>query len=355
MAANALSPNEQKTLHGLVTHPSANDRVLGLKIGLKMSTVTAIKNRLKRRGLFVPVRVPALERLGWETISFAIGRLNPLVRFSTLTKQVHKVVDPIPEIVHMTMDPQAFHIMMYHRKYSDLHRTMKAIEVGLGGNELLLRSIDFYHFPFDQSHVMSVADHAPPISAVLGRKFDVNKTKGFGDFAPPPQRHLTRVERTALLGLVKHTTIPDNRIAQHIGVTRQSVTKMRKRFEREGLMQPHKVPDLRQLGIQLEGIAYFEWAPDSTFRKRRKQLGKGLPPTPVTTLVAQDGGAFVRGFDTSIESLQTSLEGFISTLAKENMLRRTPDVLFLDHSRSVDIKFYQYTPLMEKYLSGDED
>ena len=43
-----LSTNEKKVLYGLVKYPLDNDRELALKLNFKMSTLTAIKNRLKK-------------------------------------------------------------------------------------------------------------------------------------------------------------------------------------------------------------------------------------------------------------------------------------------------------------------
>ena len=80
MALKDLSPNEKAVFHALVKYTSLNDRELSEQVAVKLSTVTAIKNRLKSRGYFMTVRVPQLQRLGSIEIA---GHLSALSASST--------------------------------------------------------------------------------------------------------------------------------------------------------------------------------------------------------------------------------------------------------------------------------
>ena len=71
-----LSDNEATVLKGLCLEPWAIDRELAKALGLKMSTVTAIKNRLKRRKAYRKANIPAYNRLGYMLLSTSMTRMD---------------------------------------------------------------------------------------------------------------------------------------------------------------------------------------------------------------------------------------------------------------------------------------
>src|SRR5512136_700682 len=68
MAKRGLTPNEKQVLYGLVRHPVLNDRELSELLDVKVSTVTAIRRRLRHAEYFTTRRVPMMHRLGWELL-----------------------------------------------------------------------------------------------------------------------------------------------------------------------------------------------------------------------------------------------------------------------------------------------
>ena len=69
MAKRGLTGNEKQVLYGLIHHPVLNDRELSELLGVKVSTVTAIRRRLRRAEYFVTRRLPMMHRLGWEILA----------------------------------------------------------------------------------------------------------------------------------------------------------------------------------------------------------------------------------------------------------------------------------------------
>jgi len=78
MSRNELSNNEKLVLYGLTRYPLDNDRQLSEKVNLKMSTITAIKNRLKTRNYYFTARIPMLNDLGCELVNIIYGRIYPM-------------------------------------------------------------------------------------------------------------------------------------------------------------------------------------------------------------------------------------------------------------------------------------
>ena len=71
-----LSTNERVVLLGLIKFPDLNDRQITEKVGLKLSTFTAIKNRLKKNDYFQTVRHPNMSILGSELMFVLFANLS---------------------------------------------------------------------------------------------------------------------------------------------------------------------------------------------------------------------------------------------------------------------------------------
>jgi hypothetical protein len=64
MTSKKLTKIDKSVLLGLCQTPWANDREIAEAEKIKMSTVTASKNRLKRDGIYKKAYFPAYERIG---------------------------------------------------------------------------------------------------------------------------------------------------------------------------------------------------------------------------------------------------------------------------------------------------
>ena len=100
MIHGRLNKNEKLVLYGLVKYPLFNDRELAEKIKLKMTTVTAIKNRLKKNGYYYTVRIPVLQNLGCELLMASLLSFNPTKTVDE-TFPVHNEVigESVPEVI----------------------------------------------------------------------------------------------------------------------------------------------------------------------------------------------------------------------------------------------------------------
>ena len=116
---NDISVNERKVLYAVVKWSTANDRVLSKKIGLKMSTVTAIRNRLKRAGWFKTVRIPLLGRLGCEMMVVDCFRISPTIKPEDAVKGFKEILGPVGSCIYAFAD--RFHLITIrlHTTYSD--------------------------------------------------------------------------------------------------------------------------------------------------------------------------------------------------------------------------------------------
>ncbi len=137
MASKALSEREQAALFGLVTNPLLNDRELSEKIDFKQSTLTAIKNRLKRRGYMTPKRIPHFAKLGCELLTISYGHLNPLINVERIKKiQEHLPGDSNHQFFALAESSNAL-IFTVAKRFTDAKRAVEKIEHRFHSEDLI--------------------------------------------------------------------------------------------------------------------------------------------------------------------------------------------------------------------------
>ena len=71
-----LSKNEQAVLYNLVKHPDQSDREIYTRIGMKQSTYSTLKKKLRREGYFHTAYTPIFQHLGCELLVLWYVTLN---------------------------------------------------------------------------------------------------------------------------------------------------------------------------------------------------------------------------------------------------------------------------------------
>jgi DNA-binding MarR family transcriptional regulator len=357
MAPTPISQNEQLTLYGLTRYPTYNDRQVSETLKIKMSTVTAIKNRLKRQGLFQTVRVPYMYPLGCEIVSICYARLNPLVPHQTMVKTMSKVLGELPECVWAVTDPSNLLAVTVSRNYTDIKRCVeKAFNQFIENDYLEHDTFEMTHYPYGQSAFFRYFDYAPLIQFTFDLDFKEPGRPIQTGLEKMDVRHLTRIEKKTLMGLVRYPDLLDNSVAKKIGVTRQSVTKMKKRFETEGLLNALKIPNVQALGFDILLYIRPRFNPQMPLKKKdwQKNILKAYDMSRWVFIASTDleAGLVVMGKD--YRTIQNNIVNAVATYKKMEFLKEYPDIKFMSLQDTVVLKNHDYAPLLEKVFADTE-
>jgi DNA-binding MarR family transcriptional regulator len=275
----ALTPNERRVLGGLVQRPTLNDRELSEALGIKGSTVTASRRRLRRAEVFVTRRVPMMHRLGWELLFAGYGTL-PLERGADAGSRMRQAIEGrFPTIFHVLQAPDHFVFLGSAPDYTTLVREFDEFRAALDRVGLLREA---------SVHLTVV----PVALSILGNVFDFGRLIADGLGIPKPHSPATAVDSAApidlsrketevLKGLVRHPEMSDKAVAGKIHASRQAVSKMRREFQAEGLLRTVRIPNLHALGFELFGSVFTRYAPGATISARRAVIEKILAEAPV--------------------------------------------------------------------------
>jgi len=357
MSKSSLSDNETRTLLGLVKYPTLNDRQLSERIGIKMSTVTAIKNRLKDMGYFISVRVPNRQYLGAEIMSVTYAHTDPAIPEKTQVEVGRKLFEDFDELFYIGAGPRYRFSMSMHRNYSSACGVLDGVFDLYSRNGFLIPDEhQVVHFPFDRSKIYNFFDY----SSLLEKSFDLqlppreaDRHIHDGEFGTIRSAKMSRIERKVLRGLVQNPDLLDSNISKRIDVTRQSVTKMRKGFEDLDLFHALRVPNLEMLGFGVLALVHTRYRPTSTVKDRARPLKAIYDQMPVLFKAEtnKDGVELVATRD--YQEFDDYLNLKVSHLRKEDAIDRDPKVFPFTFPNFQAIKNHVYTPGLTRTTEQD--
>ncbi len=324
MAKRGLTGNEKQVLYGLVRHPVLNDRELSEQLGVKVSTVTAIRRRLRRAEYFATRRVPMLHRLGWELLVGGSARLDLTQGNQTVARLRELLKDRFPGLFHVVASSDHVAFLGFAHNYTAARKEVDELRSALDRAKLLGHGdVGLSAFPMSQSIVPSFFDFSHSLALAFGiedrfpLRMDPAKS---GDIA------LTRKETEVLKGLVRFPELSDKALAQRVKVSRQAVSKMRREFEREGLLRTVRIPNLRLLGFELYITAFARFGPSAPLKLRLEGFERLLRSTPAFFLASDESEAIVIGTSRSYEEYAILNAGLTKHFKERGFLAEDPQV-----------------------------
>lgn len=345
MAKRGLTGNEKQVLYGLVRHPVLNDRELSELLSVKVSTVTAIRRRLRRADYFVTRRIPMMHRLGWELLISGHARLS-LTQGSQVVPRIREILkDRLPSLFHVAAAADHLSFLGFAQNYTGARIELDDLRQSLDHAKILGEGdVRFSAFPMSLSAIPTFFDYSHPLALAfdIEDRFSVKMERGkTGDV------ELTRKETEVLKGLVRFPELSDKGLAQRVKVSRQAVSKMRREFEAEGLLRTARIPNLRLLGFDLYVTAFARFVPSSTLRSRADAVERLLRMASVSFLVSDDAETAVIGASKSYEQFSILRAGLTKHFQEHGYLENDPEVYVSLTSATEILRNCEFGPLVQ--------
>jgi hypothetical protein len=311
--ASLLSPNEQAVLRAMCHEPWANDRLLSRSSGFKMSTITAIKNRLKKGGLFRKANIPAYHRLGYTLLSTSMTKMD----IGDADMQGGGL--PGTAVVFTVRDPLGCFVLAVHKGYEDHQAFTDMLDGITGGKEgSKCHHGPWHHDIFVLRNGRRVAEF--DFTNAVGRAFQLDEF----DNHPPvsldgEQYKMTRkVIPKVLRGLLAMPEALAIALVKPTGVTRQSITKTMYLLKRDGIIGRTTLVDLKTMGMELVTVMKLRIDDGGTKGKGRKTLGKAI--SNIETIV-RPFWYFVFGDDHILLSYHANYDQYMESMAEISRIR----------------------------------
>jgi DNA-binding MarR family transcriptional regulator len=357
MSLKKLSKNEQLVLYGLVKNPLLNDRELAESLKLNISTLTAIKNRLKKNKYFTTIRIPMLQNVGCELMGVATLKLNIMLTPEQMTKIEKEFKGKYPEIVFMMYESEFMLCITIGQNFTEIRKVVDEIKAILLKHDALdLPGINNLYFPYQTTRIFNYFDYGLLLQRAFGIKEKEDKKKEGKPPAetPPELKKLSKIEKIVYYGLIKYPDYPDKKIAEYTNVTRQVVARLRKEFETDNLIRTVKIPNLQMLGFQI--VSYATANINMKVVQEVRKKGSKMILQDIPTIFWASGSvesviiSAMQDFD---DYKDLYVKGF-GHLKRYNFIMEMPEPKSLSVNYLKYIKNHDYAPLVKKVFEITE-
>lgn len=314
-----LTQKERKVFYGLARWPDSTDQELSKKIDVKRSTVTAIKNKLRKENYYHVARIPTCEIIGCELVAISKHR------FSQHLKTKHDFTgSKMAELIfHLSSDNDSIGISI-GKSFPELKDEIDKYSSSYEKNEII-KELDHIYFPLSKVDIVRCFDFASVLRKIFG--IDINEKEDLRnkEFIPEKQ-NLTKKEKKILYALVRYPEDTDTSIAKKTNTARVTVSSTKKNLLKKGILKTVIVPNFQKLGdymvIFTKGFIGLN-SPDKSGKKQKNFT------VPEQSFLRLEGSKEIVdiGLYTNYENFKKLFDTMVDSLSKRWPEARKPEYI----------------------------
>ncbi|KPV63065.1 MAG: HTH-type transcriptional regulator Ptr2 [Candidatus Bathyarchaeota archaeon BA2] len=120
-----------------------------------------------------------------------------------------------------------------------------------------------------------------------------------------------------LFELIKNSKNSDRNIANILGVSQPTITRMRKKLEEKAIVEYTVTPDLTELGYELMAVTFVSIRGSVKSEEKQKNLEKWMMEQPNIVFACDGTGMGMDGMIISIHKDYTDFSGLVTKLRTE--------------------------------------
>ena len=341
-----LTEKEKKVLLYLVEYPELNDIELSSKTGIKRSTITAIRNRLRKENFYKTVAIPNFPRFGCKLLGVLYGRFNPETpREARESAQTFQEKIEHPELVFARSTDTEVVAIYLARNLADIRRVQDRFIIDYKSHNFL-EEVNQVFYPLEMCDVSSFFNYSPLLSKLFGLPLEEVNKNFWTNFEPA---NLTKTEKIILLTFVKYPDKSNIEISKITGKTRSTVSKIRKELIDNGLVAIRNIPSLQKLDCELMLFFHTKFGPNASREKRKDGMELSRKEGKHIFKISGDiesVGIMVFKNYTEYKEIFNKLDGFYK---EKKYIRENPQNLILPVNK-IKLDKLDFAPLTEKML-----
>jgi len=346
-----LTHNDKLVLYGLARWPNLHDDELGGKIGVKRSTLTVIRNKLAKEGLYSKHYLPDLGRLGCELLVARYGDFNPLTPWSKREKYASKEY----ELFYRISTDFGRVSLVAAENFTEMKRYLEtAASRHASHGFLTAEGVTHAYFPAALSRQFMFFDFAP----LLNRHFEL----GFKEhvvldtkFRKPLQPDLSETQRRILYVMVQYPDLDDGEIAKKVSVTRQTVNSVKHDLLEQNLLKTVIFPDLGAIGLELIIFFHTQVKPAVPFEARAEAYRRMVEDGSHYMIAAGNMEAITLSAFRNYTDFETTHERIFSFVTKLNYLAKDPTIKIYPTHEIRNHMMLRCGPLVKRILHISEE
>ena len=352
MKKQELTKKEKLMLYGLAKYPQLTDKELSNKLNLKHSTITSIRHRLKESEYFRKLIIPKLQSLGCEMLVVIYTHFSPLIPLIERIEITGKTIEVFDEIFFSVGEQDKGFSLSLSKDYATIGRINDIRTQTFGGRGLLEEEYpNTVVFPFEISKIYRFFDFSPLMRSSFKLDLEAENEFEIVDFVST-EEVLSDTEKNVYCMLVSYPELSDSDVGRELGVSRHTVSRLRRKFEEKNLMSEKILPNFVKLGFEILAFYHIQFDPRNP---------PNIDDDEAASLISDSTVFFAsRRFESVMISIYKNYEDYkkdmmkIMQILKENQwIAEDPIIRTYGLNTMVFIKDFKFAPIASKIIGCD--
>ena len=262
MSKSELTTKEKLMIYGLVKYPNLTDKQLSDKLKLNHSTVTSIRNRLREKEYIRRLVIPRLQNMGCQMLVAIYTNFSPLIPLEERVEITGKTIEVFEEIFFSIGEQDKGFSLSFSRDYATVGKINDIRTQTFGSRGLLEDEYpSMIVFPFDISKIYRFFDFSPLIKKNYNIKIEENENIINLAFIHTKNVNFSDTEKNVFCMIISYPEMSDSDIGREIGVSRHTVSRLRRGFEERKLIRKISLPNLQRLGFEILAFYHIRFDP----------------------------------------------------------------------------------------------
>jgi DNA-binding MarR family transcriptional regulator len=353
MKSVELTIKEKTVLYGIVKYPRLPDKNLSEKLSLKYSTVTSIRHRLKEKELIRKLNIPYLQNNGCQMLVAIYTNFSPLIPLQERIEITEKTIEIFEEIFLSIGEQDKGFSLSFSQDYATIGRINDIRTQTFGGRGLLEDQYpSMVVFPFDISKIYRFFDFAPLLQKSFALPFDKTEPKQHLDFLHTGSIALSDTEKNVFCMIVSYPWRSDSEIGREIGVSRHTVSRIRRSLEQRKIVGELYFPNLKKLGFEILTFYHIRFNPRNPPNMENDEAELLMSDSTVFFACRQFEAVMISVYH-NYDDYKADMMNIMQILKENRWIARDPIIYTYGLNTLVYIKDFKFAPLTHKIVGCD--
>lgn len=341
--------SEMKVILGLLEDAERTDAEIADVYGMNKGTVAAVRRRLVDSGAVSFVNVPSFNKLGCELMAFHMGTMDPAVEPDARTNNYIQFCDSSPNVFHGLLGGGHVSLHTVFRNVTELESFMQDHNRFFSGDRRPSRAkLETVMFPYLISRGTYVTNFAPVVHRFFELDVPAPKARP-STSAEVAEPDLSGNEARALLELVASPLYSDRQLASKIGLSRQAVTRIRRKLFDDEYLTKVCVPNLYRWGFEIYVAAHARFSMDMRWDIRLKSQPSEMSDLPFFALSKADE-AVTEYMLSRYQEYTEGLERLLGWFHKMKAFDESPHITVFSLERCTELRTFDFQPAVRHLL-----
>jgi DNA-binding MarR family transcriptional regulator len=346
-----LTEKEKQVLYGLIRHPTSTDKQLSDKLGLKHSTVTSIRQRLKKNEYFRILKIPMLQNMGCEMLVVIYTNFSPLIPLQERIKITGKTIEVFEEIFFSVGEQDKGFSLSLSKDYATIGKINDIRTQTFGGRGLLENEYpNMVIFPFEISKIHRFFNFAPLLRKHFEIDIQTDETHTEIDFVKKEPISFSDKEKKVYCTLIKYPYLSDSDIGIKLGISRHTVSRLRRLFENTNRIKKVNLPNIHKLGFEILAFFHIRFNPRNPPDMEKNETASLISESTIFMATRQ--------FETVMLSIYRNYDDYkidktkvMQSLKENSWIAENPTIRTYSLNEMVFIKDFKFAPITRKILN----